>query len=83
MLSNIFNMIERFLLVHALVFLICKLKFGLFILFNIFLFIIVEIIYLIISETMDVPSSEMIGRAWRNIHVGEFIFLQKGITTEK
>ena len=64
-LSNTLTIVVNVLLAIASGFLICKLKFGLFILSGVFLLIITVIICFLISETTDVPSNEMIERVCR------------------
>jgi hypothetical protein len=64
-LSNTLTIVVNVLLANASGFLICKLKFGFFISSGVFLLIITVIISLLIPETMDVPSNEMIERVWK------------------
>ena len=63
-LSNTLTIVVNVLLNNASGFLICKLKFGLFILSGVLILIITVIICLLILETTDVPSNEMIERVW-------------------
>ena len=65
MLSNTLTIVVNVLLANASGFLICKLKFELFILPGVFLLIITVIICLLIPKTKDVPSNEMIERVCR------------------
>ena len=80
MLSNTLTIVVNVLLANVSGFLICKLKFGLFILSGVFLLIITIIICLLIPKTTDVLSNEMIERVFRygrNIRFGGFVFLLK------